>query len=177
VVRENIAVNNSPRAVIPGLIRSPGHRANLQAADVSQAGVGVVADTSTSPPVLYVTQLLMEPLATFDPATAPDEARQVIAGLRREAGLRPLRVDPALVRLARAYIEHQDRAALARLKRGLRRVQGRYRSLISVTAKVATLAAIARLDPLSKAAHTHYGLALRERDGQINVFLLLGSRR
>lgn len=94
VIRENIALGTGPRGIHEGLMRSPGHRINIVADDISHVGIGVVIGDPISPVAdaprpLYVTQnYYLAPGADIpkDPVKA---LRQQVDGLRKQAGVAP----------------------------------------------------------------------------------------
>ncbi len=92
VIRENIALGTGPRDIHEGLMRSPGHRVNIVAEDVSHVGIGVVIGDPISPVAdaprpLFVTQnYYLAPGADLprDPVAA---IRKQVDGIRKQAGL------------------------------------------------------------------------------------------
>lgn len=113
VVRENVARGYGPSGIHQSLMRSPGHRANLLADDVTHVGIGVVfgppeSAAADAPRPMFLTQNFLRPPGADAPAPAEmlPTLQQRVATLRREAGLAAPQWDPALdaiaARLARA---------------------------------------------------------------------------
>jgi uncharacterized protein YkwD len=119
VIRENVARGYGPAGIHNSLLRSPGHRVNMLAEDVTHAGVGVIiappeTDAVGAPRPMYATQNLFRDPAAGDPVGSDPHgalARQIEAG-RRAAGVAPLSFHPGLAReatrQARALAQGRD---------------------------------------------------------------------
>jgi len=92
VIRENIALGTGPRGIHEGLMRSPGHRVNIVAEDISHVGVGVVVGDPISPVAhaprpLYVTQNYYLAPGADIPDDPVKSLRSLVDDLRKDAGL------------------------------------------------------------------------------------------
>ncbi len=92
--RENVAHAGSIEQAEAALLKSPGHLQNIIALDVSRVGVGIARRAGSPEEDLYITQIFTDPAALPQPAQLRSAQLRGIAEARREAGLRPLRVDP-----------------------------------------------------------------------------------
>lgn len=73
IVRENVARGYGPSGIHDSLLRSPGHRANMLAADVTEVGIGVVvgapeSDAPGAPRPVFLTQNFHRPPGEGAPA-------------------------------------------------------------------------------------------------------------
>ncbi|MGB1015212.1 MAG: CAP domain-containing protein [Nannocystaceae bacterium] len=98
VIRENIALGTGPRGIHEGLMRSPGHRVNIVADDVSHVGVGVVVGdpisaVANAPRPLYVTQNYYLAPGADTPENPVQSLRALVNDLRKDAGLSALSWD------------------------------------------------------------------------------------
>ncbi len=128
VVRENVARGYGPRQIHDSLMRSPGHRANLLADDVTHVGIGVVVGPPPSAvpgaprPIFLVQNFLREPGAGAPVRGDPTRAlqRQVEAHLARSGRPGPAWhpvLGPAARRQAQAVAARRplpDQAPVAR---------------------------------------------------------------
>lgn len=103
VVRENVARGYGPAGIHDSLLRSPGHRANMIATDVTHVGIGVVlgaaeSDAPGSPRPVFLTQNFHRPPGEGAPKAAAmvPTLRQRIEQARAQAGLAPARWDDGL---------------------------------------------------------------------------------
>lgn len=176
-VRENVARTYSPADVIPGLARSPGHRANLQAIDVDRVGIGVSLDASSDPPTLYVTQLMARRATPLAPGTAADAVAEVIARRRLQWQLAPLSRDAALDQTAAAYLQQRAlrgaAAAERYLQRRTRRRSRRFPSLRSARVVARHAELIPQLPLAANPRATHFGLAAAPHAEGVEVVLLV----
>jgi uncharacterized protein YkwD len=184
--RENVARGYSVEEVLASLMSSPAHRANLLSDSVSQSGVGIVIDRSTTIPVLLVTQVLVKPGTDFDPGTAGADALALISRLRRRAGVPPLSPDPALQDLAARHVGQATaavsraaaRAATRRLNRGLDALGKRYREVVTLQLQLSALESMRQARSFVERRFTHLGLAIgRLADGSMLVTVLLAVSR
>ncbi|MBK8718450.1 MAG: CAP domain-containing protein [Deltaproteobacteria bacterium] len=103
LVRENVARGYGPAGIHDSLMRSPGHRANLLAADVTAVGIGVVigppeSEAANAPRPVFLTQNFLRPPGAGAPASSawvPTLQRRV-AERRRAQGLAAAQWDDAL---------------------------------------------------------------------------------
>lgn len=109
VIRENVALGSGPRGIHDSLMRSPGHRVNMLAADVTHVGVGAVIGAAESKksgasrPVFATQNFYKKPGAgaPADARLAPT-VRSRVDTLRRDAALGPMAWDEALSEVAAA---------------------------------------------------------------------------
>lgn len=102
---ENVARGESALAAHAAIEASPAHRANLLVPGASRIGVGVARGAlPTGEPVVYVTEILIEPAPepALDPLTPDARVREALWRERERRGLPSLTADPALEALARA---------------------------------------------------------------------------
>ena len=182
VVRENVARAYSPAEAVREFMNSPGHRDNLLSRDVTRIGVGVAVDRDGATPILLVTQLFVAPGTDYDPRTARADVLRSLQRSRARAGIAPLRTDDQLQKLAASYLEALlssagKGAADAALGAALKQLGGRYSQVDGVHLRVAAIEAIESAEETRRKRHTHVGIAVTKREGQILVFLLLGVGR
>lgn len=108
VIRENVARGYGPRGIHESLMRSPGHRVNILAADVTHVGIGAVlgpAETNVpgAPRPVFATQNFYRKAG----AGAPERERDLAPALadrvdaaRAQAGLAPAIWDAKLDKIA-----------------------------------------------------------------------------
>lgn len=103
VVRENVARGYGPAGIHDSLLRSPGHRANMIATDVTHVGIGVIlgaaeSDAPGSPRPVFLTQNFHRPPGEGAPKAAAmvPTLRARIERARAQAGLAPARWDDGL---------------------------------------------------------------------------------
>ena len=101
VARENLARASTIVQAESALLESPGHARNLFATDVTHIGIGVSRRHFGSCDELYVTQIFAQPLEYAPPAAVHDSFLSQVADVRREKGIRPLRLDPLFSEMAR----------------------------------------------------------------------------
>lgn len=119
VIRENVARGYGPKGMHESLMSSPGHRINIVASDVTHVGIGVVvgdAETSAAgaPRPMFLTQNFYKKPGAGAPKDLPKATRKSVDGLRKGSGLRPLRWDDRLSKLAQRKAE-----ALAKGRQGV----------------------------------------------------------
>ena len=94
--RENLAESHEMNAAEEGLLKSPGHYANLMANDITHVGIGIVRGGAVDPRNLLFVQVFARPV----PRETSDEARDTIARAigagRASAGRPSYIVDDAL---------------------------------------------------------------------------------
>jgi uncharacterized protein YkwD len=102
--RENIGEGADVDATQDALLKSPGHRANIMARDITHVGIGIVRIGSGASERLLVTQVFATPLTPADPAAARAVVARRVAEARRAAGLPALAAHPLLERLAKKHV-------------------------------------------------------------------------
>jgi hypothetical protein len=107
VIRENVARGYGPKGIHDSLMRSPGHRVNIVARDVTHVGIGVVIGAAESnvpnaPRPVFATQNYFRAPGAGAPADAAlvPSLREKIDAQRSDAGLRPAQWDPGLDAIA-----------------------------------------------------------------------------
>lgn len=98
--RENLAESYEVNAAQAGLMKSPGHHANLMATDVTHVGIGVVRGGAVDPNNMLFVQVFSRPVPREDGATARENVLATIGAARAQAGRPPLRLDARLEELA-----------------------------------------------------------------------------
>jgi len=182
VVRENVARAYSTAETMEQLMNSPAHRVNILSADVSDLGVGITVDTSGRTPVLLVTQLFVQPGRPYNPATAQGDVLRIIRAARAEAGLKPLKVDEALDRLASRYMKTMiedggaPKRADAALSPALRKL-GTFQQVAGVKVIVSVLDALRGAEEIKRKRYSHLGIGVSQHEGKIYLFLLFGTAR
>ncbi len=108
--RENLAEAPTVPLAQQGLLKSPGHFANMMADDVTQIGVGVTRGGLLAQENLLFVQVFARSVTV----ESPDEARAVVLAriddARRVAGRPPLTLDPKLSALADELVSQVDDA-------------------------------------------------------------------
>lgn len=103
--RENLSEAPDVEVGQDGLLRSPGHHANIMATDITHVGIGIVRGGVHDPRNLTITQVFARP----GQAESADEARQSIAvtlrQVRTERGLPPAPDSDLLRELAQRYVD------------------------------------------------------------------------
>jgi uncharacterized protein YkwD len=92
VVRENVARGYGPKGIHESLMNSPGHRANLLAADVTHVGIGVVfgepeSSAANAPRPVFLTQNFFSKPGADVPAKPSSALRDRVDEQRLAAGL------------------------------------------------------------------------------------------
>ncbi len=108
VIRENVARGYGPKGIHDSLMRSPGHRVNLLAPDVTHVGIGVVigepeTNVAGGPRPIFATQNFYRVPgagAPTDPAALMPTMQRKVDASRRSAGLPGVQWDPVLSRSA-----------------------------------------------------------------------------
>jgi uncharacterized protein YkwD len=113
-VLENLARDASALAAHASLEESPAHLANLLSPDVEHAGIGVARSLSGAEPIVYLTELFVQPVDDSSDSRLRPEARvrEVLWLERQKRGQPPLIADPRLdelaARAARAMLRAED---------------------------------------------------------------------
>lgn len=108
VARENVAIAPNVQDGQDGLLRSPGHRANILSNDVTHVGIGIVPGSSKEAEGLTITQVFGKPLRAESPGETKTKIERKIAEHRRRSGLGPMGTNPRLTALAQKYIKNLD---------------------------------------------------------------------
>jgi hypothetical protein len=92
VVRENVARGYGPKGIHESLMNSPGHRANLLAADITHVGIGVVfgdpeSSAADAPRPVFLTQNFYAKIGADAPARPSTALRDRVDEQRESAGL------------------------------------------------------------------------------------------
>jgi uncharacterized protein YkwD len=93
---ENLALAPDPASAHDGLMRSPGHRANILDPAVTEVGIGAIYSAEDGGESLIVTQMFAAPPERIDPAAAVIELVDRLNGVRRKRGLEPFSRHPWL---------------------------------------------------------------------------------
>lgn len=105
VVRENVARGYGPKGIHESLMNSPGHRANLLAADVTHVGIGVVfgepeSTAANAPRPVFLTQNFYAKPGADVPAKPSSALRDRVDEQRVAAGLGRVKWNQAMNQIA-----------------------------------------------------------------------------
>ena len=107
IVRENVARGYGPGGIHDSLLRSPGHRANMIASDVTHVGIGVVlgpaeSDAPGTPRPVFLTQNFHRPPGEGAPKAAAmrPSLRGRVDRVRAAGSLSPVQWDDGLDAIA-----------------------------------------------------------------------------
>jgi uncharacterized protein YkwD len=105
VVRENVARGYGPKGIHESLMNSPGHRANLLAADVTHVGIGVVfgepeSSAANAPRPVFLTQNFYAKPGADVPAKPSSALRDRVDEQRVAAGLGRVKWNQAMNQIA-----------------------------------------------------------------------------
>jgi uncharacterized protein YkwD len=105
VVRENVARGYGPKGIHESLMNSPGHRANLLAADVTHVGIGVVfgepeSTAANAPRPVFLTQNFYSKPGADVPAKPSSALRDRVDEQRVAAGLGRLKWNQVMNQIA-----------------------------------------------------------------------------
>jgi NADH dehydrogenase len=89
---ENVAFDRDVERAHRGLMRSPGHRANILDEHLTAVGIGILRDASGES--VYVVEDFAAPIAGLSDGEVADVIRDAVARARRRSGQPPLREDP-----------------------------------------------------------------------------------
>ncbi len=98
--RENVASAPTVEQVQAALMKSPSHRRNLLATDITHVGLGVVLGSSPHDRNLYVTQIFASPLKRLQADKILQSYLRRLEETRHQSGCAPLRRDSTLDRVA-----------------------------------------------------------------------------
>jgi len=96
VARENVASAATIDQAQSALMKSPGHRRNLLATDVTHVGLGVVRGQDSGKPVIYVTQIFARLSKRLQATDVLQFHLSRVAEMRRRSGHAPLSRDSTL---------------------------------------------------------------------------------
>ncbi len=118
VARENLAEGPDVDRAEEGLLKSPGHHANIMATDVTHLGVGIVKGGLGDPQNFLFVQVFARPVEQEPADVARERILARINDARRKRGLPAASVHPVLGDLADALMpDLPDDIAPARLER------------------------------------------------------------
>lgn len=105
VVRENVARGYGPKGIHESLMNSPGHRANLLAADVTHVGIGVVfgepeSSAANAPRPVFLTQNFYAKPGADVPVKPSSALRDRVDEQRVAAGLGRVKWNQAMNQIA-----------------------------------------------------------------------------
>jgi hypothetical protein len=104
-MRENLAQAGDVAAAEENLLKSPGHRANLFAENVTHLGVGIVRGSHDGDPsMLTITQVFARPAELETPAQVKAKVTAALAKARLAAGHGPLAPHAMLEELVGRYL-------------------------------------------------------------------------
>ena len=184
--RENLSIAPDVQTSQDGLLKSPGHFANIVATDITHVGIGIVAGASPAGESLTITQVFSHPGRAESPAAARKAFMQKIQAGRASRGLKKAEIHPLLDRLAARHIEELDAETSPS---SLRAVGEQVSAEISADAGLSGVSvggqllpdsqAIQLPEPLLESAKARFGLAVRmvpNASGRpmLQVLLLVG---
>lgn len=100
VARENLAEAPDVERAEDGLLKSPGHYANLMAKDITHLGVGIVRGGLADPQNLLFVQVFAAPLETQSPDEAVGQVLETLREARASRRLPPLATHALLESIA-----------------------------------------------------------------------------
>jgi hypothetical protein len=106
--RENLAEANSVDNAEDGLLKSPGHFANLMATDISHIGVGIVKGGVLSPANMLFVQVFARPVEAQSPSDARATVLEMITAQRAQRRLSKPVIDGALNDIAEDEVAGLD---------------------------------------------------------------------
>jgi uncharacterized protein YkwD len=189
LVLENIGRGYGAGEIHRGLMQSPGHRANILNPDVTDVGIGAVAEEEGDRTAFVVTQVFVRTAQAIDVRKAPHALLDELNRHRRERGPSPLSMHADLHKAAqaaaqryfdapgvsrRAVVEDAT-ATLDHLGRVFRRVGG-------VMVVVQSLDEASQLEPALDPDLRHVGVGVAQGTrpddppGAIGVVLILGHQ-
>lgn len=106
--RENLAEAFDLNLAQAGLLKSPGHYANLMATDITHVGVGVVRGGAADPRNQLFVQVFARPVPRETDAEAKQRVLERITSGRQQLGRVAPRLEPTLESAAAALLEDLD---------------------------------------------------------------------
>jgi uncharacterized protein YkwD len=184
VARENVARAYSAEEAMNELMKSPAHRANVLATDVTELGVGVAVDRSNAAtPVVFVTQNFVRPGTVYDASLGVDPLYAMVRRARTAAGRPPLSRDRDLEGLSARYLRTLtssgggQRQADDELGHALQLLGHRFRQIEGVLVRLSVIDGLAQAEEVRRQGSTHVGLAAAESKTGLVVFVLLATAR
>lgn len=104
VARENLAEGPDVDRAEDGLLKSPGHHANIMANDVTHLGVGIVRGGLADPQNLLFVQVFATPLETQSPDEAVGQVLETLREARASRRLPPLATHALLESIAERHV-------------------------------------------------------------------------
>ena len=86
VARENVASSRTVFRAHGALLRSPAHKSNIIAEDVTHIGIGVVRYPYPCDQYLYVTEVFATPREEYRPSMVQDQLENRVQALRQQGG-------------------------------------------------------------------------------------------
>jgi uncharacterized protein YkwD len=105
VGRENLAEAPNVQRAEDGLLKSPGHYANIMADDITHIGIGIIKGGVKAPENITITQVFAKPAEKVSASKAKAMILKAIESGRRENGLTMLKIHPKLESIAAKKIE------------------------------------------------------------------------
>ncbi len=106
--RENLAEASSVETAEDGLLKSPGHFANLMATDITHIGIGIVRGGVLSPANMLFVQVFARPVETQSPEEARATVLATITAARAQRRLSKPIIDDLLNDIAESEVEDLD---------------------------------------------------------------------
>jgi hypothetical protein len=100
---ENVAYDRDVERTHEGLMKSPGHRANILSPELTAVGIGLVRDSDGSS--IYVAQDFATPIESLSDEEAGRRVRQAVSAARQTAGRDPAEEDRSLSRLLETSLD------------------------------------------------------------------------
>ncbi len=179
---ENLALAPDAPTAHEGLMRSPGHRANILDDGVTEMGVGAVFAIKDGTRSLIVAQMFAAPPEHIDPATAGDDLAARLNAARKAGGLAPFSRHKWLDAKAKDALGSCTSGAIA--EGGGAEEQPPFRLITVVVARGGAIAQIADglagKDQPRSPLLTHFGVAVKQIDGSgtgVCAVVMFGAKR
>jgi uncharacterized protein YkwD len=108
MARENLSEAPDVQTSEDGLLKSPGHFANIMSPDVTHVGIGIVKGGVLDARNFLFTQVFAKPSAQETPAAAQQSVLRTINTERAARKLPALSLHPLLTRIANQHIDEID---------------------------------------------------------------------
>jgi uncharacterized protein YkwD len=99
VARENVAAARTVSTAHEALLKSPPHKSNMLAGDVTHIGIGIVRYPTSCKEYMFITEVFAAPQDPYDPSMVQNALENRINELRRQ-GSGAISPDPLLGELA-----------------------------------------------------------------------------
>jgi uncharacterized protein YkwD len=169
LVLENIGRGYSAKEIHRGLLRSPGHRANIVNPDVTHVGIGVVAEQEGSRTAFVVTEVLVRMAQEIDVSRAPGRLLRKINVNRRRRGSAPLEQDENLQEAAQKAAERffadpslSQQDVVNDASASLRKFSIAFHRVGGVMAVVTSLTEAAQMEPTLNPAVRYAGIGVAQ---------------